>query len=96
MTTAMHLLRPMERAVARRRKAQAAPAPSSYPRGYFAAPVLAWWPDWQSRIQVNSNGRLAAAQLADAWSRAETGTGWGTGTTLMPGTPTNSRPGWMR
>lgn len=90
--TAMHLLRPG----ARQRKAQAAAAASSYPPGYFTEPVRAWWPAWESKIAVTSNGRLAAAQLADAWSRAETGTGWGSGTTLMPGTPKYDRPGWLR
>jgi hypothetical protein len=90
--TAMHLVRPG----ARQRKAQAAVAVPSYPPGYFTEPVRAWWPDWKSRIEVTSNGRLAAAQLFDAWSRADNGTGWGSGTVLMPNTPKNDAPGWMR
>lgn len=89
----MHLLRPG----ARQRKAQAAaPVAASYPPGYFTEPVRRWWPGWVSSMEVTSTARVAAAQLAEIWSRADNGTGWGGGTTLMPGTPKNDAPGWLR
>jgi hypothetical protein len=92
MTAPMHLARATQRV----KPAKVVKAATDYPPGYFLSPVLAWWPGWRSSIEVTSNGRLAAAQLADAWSRAQTGTGWGSGTVLMPNTPKNDAPGWMR
>lgn len=90
--TAMHLVRPG----ARQRKAQAAPARSSYPPGYFTEPVRAWWPMWESRMDAPKQGRdMCALAHAARRAAAETGTGWGRGTVLMPGTPKNDAPGWL-
>ena len=89
----MHLVRPGPR----RRKAQAAPAVSSYPPGYFTEPVLAWWPRWKSCLDFKAPTRdMVSLAQAARQAAAESGTGWGRGTVVMPNTPKNDAPGWMR
>lgn len=100
-------LRPSRRVMAEKERRRRAgkpgnPAPASYPPGHFMQPVRAWvgpfGPLWQPQCLS-----LTLPHAGDAMQRmlhreqqAEAGSGWGQGTVLMTGTPSNSRPGFMR
>lgn len=98
-TRAAHLSRPPEKARGRRQL----PLPELRP-GYYLAPVLRWWPNWQPYVlpgDVPRKGRPPgdaeqSRRAAESRRRAqESGVGWGKGTVLMPGTPANDAPGWL-
>ncbi|MFO0454251.1 MAG: hypothetical protein ACK52I_37315 [Pseudomonadota bacterium] len=74
-------------------KQKALPAAADYAPGHFLKVMQAGFPPrWESRIERDSK-ELIAARLA-----AGRKSGWMAqgGTVLMPGTPKNDAPGWMK
>lgn len=68
--------------------------------GYFTALIRRhnWPPGWQpSRDAGAGAARLprGAAAIANRERQAQSGIGWGSGTSVMPGTPGTMRPAWM-
>jgi hypothetical protein len=70
---------------------------SGYEPGHFTALMTAhnWPPKFVSRWNIAAQrvGLLQTVQRRE--SDSATGTGWGSGTTVMPGTPGSARPAFM-
>lgn len=75
------------------------PTPAvAYPPGWFTEPVRAW-------VQLQHAGAseqaarppIAFQELAKRGrlKAEQTGSGWGTGTIVLPNTPKHSAPAWM-
>lgn len=86
-------------ALRRRRRRPAPDIPAHMLTGeYFTALMRRhnFPPMFVSRIDEDAPMPLiGAAAIAHRERQAQTGVGWGTGTTVMPGTPKNKRPTWM-
>ena len=72
---------------------------ATYPPGFFSALVKRhnWPPGFVSQIE-RAQPQYTPPVTTDAQRERQiaAGTGWGSGTMAMPGTPKRPRPGWMR
>lgn len=86
--------------VAGPRRAAKLQAAEGYVPGYFTEDMRAhdWPPGFVAAAPTDRLGlRISArAALENRERMAETGQGWAGGTVVMPGTPSQMRPGWMR
>lgn len=79
-----------------RRRTQAIPA-HMLTGAYFTELIRAhnFPPMFESRTGADPKYAVGPVSINERERQVTQGIGWGSGTTVLPGTPGNKRPGWM-